>query len=99
MFDLNYDQNYSSVVKKWAKAIYIIGIVLICLFALVGFVLLFTKLWLVGLIVAVAGPILGIGAMLSGHLLWGFAEMVEKTQKIARTNHSNLILDYLKTSK
>ena len=99
MFDVNYDQNYGSVVKKWAKAIYIAGIVLIPLFALVGLVLLFLDMLLIGLVIAVAGAISGVCVMLSGHLLWGFAELVEKTQKIARTNHSNLILDHLKTSK
>ena len=84
MFDLNYDNNYEIIVKKFGKTIYLCGIIMMSIAALLGIFLLAinSSLWYIALLLVFMGVATGIGLMLAGHLVWGFADMVSRLKKI-----------------
>ena len=90
MFNENYDSfACASTIKKFAKVIAVIGIVLMILAALAGIILcaIDDDLILIGVIVLVGGFILGFSAMIGAHCMWGFGDIVANT-KIAASGAS-----------
>ena len=91
MFENKPDYNCEQTIKKWAKAFYVIGIVLISLSILVGIILMCKSEYLltIGLIVAAGGITSGICAIFGAHITWGFGDIVGNTKKIANGTTSN----------
>ena len=101
MFNEMYEHNYGEIMKKWAKTFYVIGILLISLGSLIGFIFLCLNsyAWLLALSIIILSVLWGMGTLLVAHFTWGFAEIVTNTQKMTYVNHSANIINYLKSSK
>ena len=87
MFNANYETDYAKTVKKWGKAIYIIGIVLISLSILAALIVLGINeyLWLTALIILGAGIFVGIGSIIFNlfgiYIISYFFKIVNKKRK------------------
>ena len=83
-----HDKNYSSEVslKKWANAFFITATVVLVLSILAAFVIFcidFEEFWWISLIIGGSGALLFASLSFSGHLTWGFAEIIGNTRKTA----------------
>ena len=89
MFDSNEGYNCEESLKRWAKALYVIAIVIMVLCGVIGFFVLLLSPSALGLIVIVSGIGAGITSMVGAHLLWGFGDIVGTINKIYKKTKSN----------
>ena len=81
------DYNPELAIKKWAKVLVILTYVLAGVCVLGAFIILCInpeRLWWISLSVLVGACLFLVPAVISSHVLWGFAEIIENTKKIAK---------------
>jgi cytochrome c biogenesis protein CcdA len=73
----------------WANAFFITASIVLVLSILAAFILLCIKaeyLWWIALIIVASGALVYLGLAFTGHLTWGFSEIIGNTKRISNAS-------------